>query len=170
MATKPEKMSGLARQRQLRESKNLFSRLPAVYAASRKQGQYLLRKSAGISIVEWRTLWDLTEAGPLTIRELAKIQRTDHSLVSRALPVMRNKGLVEMHQNPEDGREMLVAITTQGIAAFDLAAPTMQSRRQELRQRFTSSELDQFIEFLDRLEDFLRSPADDLVKKNEFNK
>ena len=170
MATKPEKMSGLVRQRQLRESKNLFSRLPAVYAASRKQGQYLLRQSAGISIVEWRTLWDLTEAGPLTIRELAKIQRTDHSLVSRALPAMRNKGLVEMHQNPEDGREMLVAITTQGIAAFDLAAPTMQRRRQELRQRFTSSELDQFIEFLDRLEDFLRSPADTLIKKNEFNK
>jgi DNA-binding MarR family transcriptional regulator len=112
MATKPEKMSGLVRQRQLRESKNLFSRLPAVYAASRKQGQYLLRQSAGISIVEWRTLWDLTEAGPLTIRELAKIQRTDHSLVSRALPAMRNKGLVEMRQNPEDGREMLVAITT----------------------------------------------------------
>jgi DNA-binding MarR family transcriptional regulator len=83
---------------------------------------------------------------------------------------MRNKGLIEMRQNPEDGREMLVAITTQGIAAFDLAAPTMQSRRQELRQRFTSSELDQFIEFLDRLEDFLRSPADALVKKNEFNK
>ena len=170
MATKPEKMSGLVRQRQLRESKNLFSRLPAIYAASRKQGQYLLSQSAGISIVEWRTLWDLTEAGPLTIRELAKIQRTDHSLVSRALPAMRNKGLVEMHQNPEDGREMLVAITTQGIAAFDLAAPTMQSRRQELRQRFTSSELDQFIEFLDRLEDFLRRPADTLVKKNEFNK
>ena len=170
MATKPEKMSGLARQRQLRESKNLFSRLPAVYAASRKQGQYLLRQSAGISIVEWRTLWDLTEAGPLTIRELAKIQRTDHSLVSRALPAMRNKGLVEMHQNPEDGRETLVAITTQGIAAFDLAAPTMQSRRLELSQRFTSSELDQFVEFLDRLEDFLRSPADALIKKNEFNK
>jgi hypothetical protein len=38
MATKPEKMSGLVRQRQLRESKNLFSRLPAVYAASRKAG------------------------------------------------------------------------------------------------------------------------------------
>lgn len=72
MTTKPEKLSTLARQRQLRESKNLFSRLPAVYAASRKQGQYLLRQSAGISIVEWRTLWDLTEAGPLTIRELAK--------------------------------------------------------------------------------------------------
>jgi hypothetical protein len=46
----------------------------------------------------------------------------------------------------------------------------MQSRRQELSRRFTSIELDQFIEFLDRLDDFLRSPADVLVKKNELNK
>jgi DNA-binding MarR family transcriptional regulator len=91
-------------------------------------------------------------------------------LVSRALPAMRNKGLIEMRQNPEDGREMLVAITAQGSAAFELAAPTMQSRRQELSRRFTSSELDQFVEFLDRLDDFLRSPADILVKKNELNK
>ena len=75
-----------------------------------------------------------------------------------------------MRQNPEDGREILVAITAQGSAAFDLAEPTMQSRRQELSRRFTSSELDQFVEFLDRLDDFLSSPADVLVKKNELNK
>ena len=50
------------RARQSREDTNLFSRLPAVYAASRTQGQRCLQHGGGLSIVEWRTLRDLAEA------------------------------------------------------------------------------------------------------------
>ena len=78
------------RARMEREGLNIFSRLPNVYAASRTQGRKFLNLAGGLSIVEWRTLWDLVEAGPMTIRDLAAIQRADHSLLSRALPGMRN--------------------------------------------------------------------------------
>lgn len=156
------------RQRELSERKNIFARLPVVYALSRKQGQHLLSRAAEISIVEWRTLWDLIETGPLTIKELAEIQCTDHSLLSRALPGMQKKGLVQIRKNPDDGREMLVSISQKGMTAYNSAAPTMQRRREELCRWFAPDELEQFIKFLDRLEEFLSCPVEDLAK-NELN-
>lgn len=167
MEKRSESDAARIRQRQIREDNNLFSRLPAIYAASRQQGQKMLRSAGGLSIVEWRTLWDLTEAGPLTIRELADIQRTDHSLVSRALPDMRRKGYVEIHRSESDGRQMVVALTDKGRLAYERAAPTMKRRREAIRERFTPEELSQFVSYLDRFEEFLRGPIDDLILKEE---
>ena len=121
------------RARQAREDFNIFSRLPAVYAASRSQGQKFLQKGGGLSIVEWRTLWDLHEVGPMTIRDLATIQRADHSLLSRALPEMRRKGFVTMRRDVQDGRQTIVEIADGGRAAYVRAAPVMARRRAALR-------------------------------------
>ncbi|MDA7425668.1 MarR family winged helix-turn-helix transcriptional regulator [Thalassococcus lentus] len=155
------------RQRRLHEEQNLFSRLPATYAASRKQGQQILQRAAGLSVVEWRTLWDLSEAGTLTIRELAEIQRADHSLLSRALPAMQKKGLVSMQRDAGDGRQTIVALTDAGRAAYKRAAPSMKRRRDALREQFTPEELTTFVDYLDRLEAFLRQPIDDILYEKE---
>lgn len=151
------------RRRQSREDTNIFSRLPAVYASSRKQGQQLLRIGGGLSIVEWRTLWDLHEAGPMTIRDLSTIQRTDHSLLSRALPEMKRKGYVRMARSEEDGRQTIVELTDKGRQAYETAAPVMARRRAALREAFTESEILAFAGFLDRLETFLLRPIDDIL-------
>jgi len=151
--------------RQAREDFNIFSRLPAVYAASRTQGQHLLREGGGLSIVEWRVLWDLAEVGPMTIRDLAKIQRADHSLLSRALPQMKEKGFVDMHRDAEDGRQTIVVLAAKGRAAYDQAAPVMARRRAALKETFTQAEIEDFVGYLDRLEDFLRQPIDALLQK-----
>ena len=154
------------RARQAREDFNVFSRLPAVYAASRTQGQQLLQASSGLSIVEWRTLWDLHEVGPMTIRDLAAIQRTDHSLLSRALPEMRRKGYVTMNRSQEDGRQTIVALTDAGEEAYSRAAPTMTRRRAALREVFSEDELAQFVGYLDRLDAFLRTPIETMIEKS----
>lgn len=167
MAKRDENRAALLRKRFLREEQNLFSRLPATYAASRKQGQNILQIAGGLSIVEWRTLWDLSEAGPLTIRELAEIQRADHSLLSRALPDMRKKGLVTMNRDQEDGRQTIVDLTEAGRAAYKTAAPFMKRRRDALREVFTPDELVTFVEYIDRLEEFLRQPVESLLKEKE---
>jgi DNA-binding MarR family transcriptional regulator len=151
------------RARQERERRNIFSRLPAIYAASRTQGQRFLKKGGGLSIVEWRTLWDLHSVGPMTIRDLAETQRNDHSLLSRALPEMRRKGYVTMERDGRDGRQTLVTLAPAGEAAYQKAAPVMALRRQALRDVFSESEIDAFVDLLDRLDDFLRQPVDDLM-------
>ncbi len=154
--------------RQLYQAQNLFARLTATYAASRKQGQNILRKAAGLSIVEWRVLWDLSEIGPVTVRELADIQRTDHSQLSRALPEMRHKGYVTMRKNTHDGRQTIVELTESGRAAYERAAPSMKNRRDALNEIFTREELEQFVEFLDRFDEFfLKNPAEKFVFAEE---
>ena len=153
--------------RKAREHTNIFARLPSVYSASRSQGQKLLQLGGGLSIVEWRVLWDLYEAGPMTIRDLAEIQRADHSLLSRALPEMRRKEFVEMIRDPRDGRQTLVTLAPAGEVAYLRASPTMARRRAALRAVFSDEEIDTFASFLDRLEEFLRCPVEEIAHPQE---
>ncbi|MEM7523144.1 MAG: MarR family transcriptional regulator [Pseudomonadota bacterium] len=152
------------RRRRMRQEQNLFSRMPAAYAASRQQGQNLLQQAAGLSIVEWRVLWDLSEAGAMTIRDLAEIQRTDHSQLSRALPAMRKKGLVSVRRDASDGRQTLVEIAPAGQRAYEKAAPVMQRRRNALRATFSDEEIAGFIGMLDRLDEFWRQPIENILE------
>jgi DNA-binding MarR family transcriptional regulator len=163
---KAERDSARIATRQARENYNVFSRLPTVYAASRAPGQQLLAKGGGLSIVEWRTLWDLHEVGPMTIRDLANVQRADHSLISRALPEMKRKGYVTVRRDRGDGRATVVEIAPDGVAAYEQAAPIMARRRAALREVFSQDEIMTFVDMLDRLETFLRSPIDDLIEKD----
>lgn len=151
-------------QRRSQEEQNLFARMPAAYSASRQQGQRLLQASAGLSIVEWRVLWDLVEAGPLTIREMAMLQRVDHSQLSRALPAMRDKGFVEMQQDDGDGRKVVVEISPKGRDAYHTADPTMQRRRNALRDAFSETEIQTFAGLLDRFEEFCRQPIENITQ------
>ena len=151
-----------------REDTNVFARLAAIYAASRKQAQDLLQFGGGISIVEWRTLWDLHEVGAMTISDLAATQRADHSQLSRALPQMREKGLVSMRQAAQDGRQTIVTLTERGQAAYDLAAPVMGRRRAAIADDFTPEEIAELVGYLDRIEGFVRRTADDILSKEEI--
>ena len=164
MKTPAEPQEERIKQRRAREENNLFSGLPATYAASRLQGQRILQRASGLSIVEWRVLWDLSEAGPMTIRDLADVQRIDHSQLSRALPAMRDKGYVTMARNGTDGRKVLVTLAPAGIAVYEQTAPVMKQRRDALKATFTDEELKTFIGLLDRLEDFLRQPIDTILE------
>jgi DNA-binding MarR family transcriptional regulator len=155
--------------RRMREEQNLISRMPAVYAASRLQGQRLLQAAGGLSIVEWRVLWDLAEAGPMTIGEMAQIQRIDHSQLSRALPNMRAKGFVLMRPNDRDGRQVLVDIAPAGLAAYEKARPTMQRRRAFVKAAFSEAEIKQFINLLDRYENLCREPIEQITDQEPKN-
>ncbi len=165
MAQQMKVDAGQIRARMEREGLNIFARLPAVYAASRTQSRKFLEIGGGLSVVEWRTLWDLHEAGPLTIRDLSAIQRADHSLLSRALPDMCHKGFVTMHRDTEDGRQTIVQATAKGREAYEKAAPVMARRRAALREVFSEEEIRTFAGFLDRLEDFLRRPVSEILDK-----
>lgn len=170
MADHAKYNSALMRARMEREGTNIFSRLPAVYAASRTQSRKFLELGGGLSVVEWRTLWDLAEVGPLTIRDLATIQRADHSLLSRALPDMRKKGYVAMERGSKDGRQTVVTLTVKGRAAYTQAAPIMAQRRAGLREVFSEEEIQVFAGYLERLEDFLRLPIESIIEKQKDEK
>ena len=149
--------------RRRRETANLFSRVSATYAASRSQAQRLLKAGGGLSIVEWRILWDVLEAGPITVRELADLQKSDHSLISRILPKMVKSGLITLTRDTKDGRQTLVDLTQQGIAAYEKAAPVMAKRRAALLKHFSKEEIDQWVAYLDRFDHFCRLSVDEIL-------
>lgn len=146
---------------------NLFGRLQAATMASRGQAQRLLQAAAGLSITEWRILWDLAEAGPLSLQDMASIQRTDHSLISRALPSMRDKGYVRTLRNSRDKRQSLVELTDAGRRAYEAAAPTMKRRREVLGAAFAPGEMKIFLAFLDRFDAYLETPIEEFSPLKE---
>lgn len=153
--------------RQASQDVNLFGRLSAATIASRSQAQRLLLSAGGLSITQWRILWDLNEAGPLSVQDIASIQRTDHSLISRALPAMREKGYVVTAPNVDDKRQSLVAMAPLGARAFDAASPTMQNRRATLSHAFTEAEIAMFLHLINRFEATLEQPVDDVFPLEE---
>lgn len=161
--TKPDQDRKRLGVRRRRETANLFSRVSATYAASRSQAQRLLKAGGGLSIVEWRILWDVIEAGPITVRELADLQKSDHSLISRILPKMVKSGLITLTRNTKDGRQTLVDLTQQGIAAYEKAAPVMAKRRAALLKHFSKEEIDQWVAYLDRFDHFCRLSVDEIL-------
>lgn len=156
--------------RRARHDMNIFARLPSVYSASRVQAQRILQASAGLSTVEWRVLWDLHDAGPMTIRDLAEVQRADHSLLSRALPEMRRKGYVVMERDTDDGRQTIVTLTDEGQAAYGRAAPAMARRRAALREFFSPEDIATFIRLLDEMDEFLSDPLEAILDPQELVK
>ena len=142
------------------QDKNLFGRMLAAAMASRGQAQRLLSATSELSITEWRILWDLDCAGPLSVQDMASIQRTDHSLISRALPGMREKGYVKTARCARDKRQSLVVLSDAGKRAFAKAAPTMKQRRIALEAAFPDTELETFLALLTRFESFLAQPVD----------
>ena len=146
------------------EAKNPFSLMDTAHHAARQQGLHILQKTAGLTTVEWRVIWDLHEAGPMTIRDLAQIQRSDPSLISRVLPRMERKGFVRMTRGAKDARQVVVDLDSAGRSAYAAASPAMKRRREALRNSFSEQELATLIDLLTRLEDVLRAPVDSILE------
>ena len=92
----------------------------------------------------------------MTIKDLAFMQRADHSLLSRALPEIRRKGYVTMQRSETDSRQTVVEISQAGRRAYDRAAPIMARRRAALKAVYSAEELVNFVNYLDRLDLFCR--------------
>ena len=145
--------------RRLTQERNLFGRLQAAALASRTQAKRLLRSVGNLSITEWRVLWDLAEAGPLTVTEMASIQRTDHALISRTIPAMIEKGYVAATTGMRDRRTSLVALTPAGRSVFEETSVIMSQRRAALSNAFSEADLDTFLGLIDRFEQFVEEHA-----------
>ncbi|MGE9784093.1 MarR family winged helix-turn-helix transcriptional regulator [Janibacter sp. G368] len=58
------------------------------------------------------------EDGPLTPRALADIEKVSAPSMTRTVGCLADEGLVERHDDPEDGRRVLVELTTAGREAL----------------------------------------------------
>lgn len=160
MTEKAQDRTGRVERRKAFQDENVFSRMSSAAAASRAQARRILQHAGVSSIVEWRVLWDLAETGPLTVNDMARIQRLDHSLFSRAVAQMRAKGWVSVERDDVDKRQMLFSLTEAGEAVFSRAAPLMRARRRGLRAAMPDEDRARLLSLIDQFEAFLEAPLD----------
>ena len=79
------------------------------------------------------------EDGPLTPRALADIEKVSAPSMTRTVRCLVDDGLVERHDDPEDGRRVLVELTEQGRALL-LATRRRRGRWMSERVRELSPE------------------------------
>jgi DNA-binding MarR family transcriptional regulator len=59
----------------------------------------------------------LDEAGPMTTADLARAESVKPQTMGGTLAYMEEVGLVERHPHPTDGRQVLFALTAEGVEA-----------------------------------------------------
>ncbi len=84
-----------------------------------------LQCDAGLSLPDFDVLVQLTDTpdGRVRVVELARGLSWERSRVSHHITRMERRGLVEREECAEDGRGAWVAITAEGRAAIEKAAP-----------------------------------------------
>ncbi len=110
------------------------------------------RKRFGLKIPEWRIIAILAEHDQMTPQALGDATRMDKITVSRAAAAMVERGLIDMRDNPGDGRSHFLALTTDGRALYGEIAPIALAMEADLLASFTDSERDLLEMLIRRIE------------------
>ncbi|AKH42452.1 DNA-binding MarR family transcriptional regulator [Altererythrobacter atlanticus] len=116
------------------------------------------RTRFGLSIPEWRVMAVLGDFGPLTQRQLTRMTLMDKVAVNRACKVLEDRDLAARTPNAQDGRSHLLDLTEEGVKMHDEIMPLAVAMEERIFGSFTSEEMKQFREMLERV----RTGLDDL--------
>lgn len=72
---------------------------------------------AGLTWSQTVTLSRLEKTGPTTTADLARAESVKPQSMGATLAALEREGLVERHPHPTDGRQVLFALTAEGIEA-----------------------------------------------------
>ena len=76
-------------------------------------------KQVNLPMNVWRTLLAVQRMEPCTMNELAKFTTLERSGLTRTLDQMEDRGMVTRTTPPHDRRQVLVALTPDGRAAYE---------------------------------------------------
>jgi DNA-binding MarR family transcriptional regulator len=92
----------------------------------------------------------LTRRDDRPMKELAARLRVDPSTATRAVQRLEADGLVERFPSPQDGRVVLVRITSEGIRRHDDVAARRSTAMMHILSEFEPAERAQLADLLDR--------------------
>jgi DNA-binding MarR family transcriptional regulator len=111
------------------------------------------RRLTGLAWVEFGIIAVLGRRKPVTVNRLSDLLGMDKAQLSRALSNLVTRKLVARSANPEDSREVLVALTEAGLQAHDVMVQAGLERNAYLIASLSAkeiSELDRALEQLTR--------------------
>lgn len=110
------------------------------------------RMEYGIGIVEWRLMMFIGHATETRANRICIATDLDKGAVSRSLGVLERMGIVSIREDGTDSRRNKVALTGKGRALHDRLVPIALERQSELVADLTQTEVQAFIDAIDRLQ------------------
>lgn len=129
----------------------LSSRLIVVANLLRRGAALRYKRQLGLSSSEFGIVAMLGRREPTPVRALAALIGMDKAQVSRALSALASRKLVVRSANPADNRDVLVALTKEGIRAHDALIATAGRINAQLTEGSSVKEQATMAATLDRL-------------------
>lgn len=76
--------------------------------------------------------------------------------LTRTLKTMEEKGLIERHKNPDDGRGVIIKLTPFGLEKRDLSKNTVVRFNEKVRERLTDEQWRHFVEVTDIINELIQ--------------
>ena len=111
------------------------NRLLSLATLLRRSANLLYRKELGLSEVEWRILAMVGDRAPLTLGALVEILGLDKGQLSRGVTALVKRRILVRSVDPQGRREVHIALTPNGQAAFDALIALALERNRELVRR-----------------------------------
>ena len=127
------------------------NRLLSLATLLRRSANLLYRKELGLSEVEWRILAIVGDHAPLTLGALVEILGLDKGQLSRGVTTLVKRRILMRTADPQDSREVHIALTPHGQATFEALIALALERNRELVAGLSRAEIAGLLAALDRV-------------------
>ncbi|MCW2248406.1 MarR family transcriptional regulator for hemolysin [Azospirillum fermentarium] len=112
--------------------------------------------AAGLTDAAWRPLIHLhRQGGGMRQKDLAAALGVDGSTVVRLIGLLEERGLLERHDDPADGRAKCLYLTDAGLRLVDTMQTMITAAEETLLSDFSDDELLMMMDAFDRLDSSL---------------
>ena len=127
------------------------NRLLSLATLLRRSANLLYRKELGLSEVEWRILAIVGDHAPLTLAALVEILGLDKGQLSRNVTALVKRRILTRTPDPQDSREVRIALTPHGEETFDALIGLALNRNRELVAGLSGAEVAALLAALEHL-------------------
>jgi DNA-binding MarR family transcriptional regulator len=127
------------------------NRLLSLATLLRRSANLLYRRELGLSEVEWRILAIVGDHAPLTLAALVEILGLDKGQLSRSVTALVKRRILTRTADPQDSREVRIALTPRGEETFDALIGLALNRNRELVAGLSGTEVAALLAALERL-------------------
>lgn len=109
------------------------------------------RMGEDLTATQWAALAKLAEKGPCSQNLLGRHTAMDAATIKGVVDRLVKRGLVETRPDPEDGRRLVVALTTTGAALTQKSIPAALDITEQTLAPLDAEERAQLVSLLERL-------------------
>lgn len=109
-------------------------------------------KAHGVSEQQWRVLRVLEETPGIDMGALSKAANILAPSLSRMVPMLEKRGLVNVRRDPGDGRRARLSLTEEGAGLIAVVAPESAAIYAEIEARVGADRIEALLDMLDEVQ------------------